>query len=368
MFVNLEIISLFIPPWLLIIVGSAFSFTVTFIGIPAVVKVANIRRLFDEPGARRSHYISTPRLGGTIIFAGVILSSVMFTSFSNAYELKYIIAGMLVLFFIGLKDDIVSLSPLKKAIGQLFAALIIVIPGSVRITDLYGILGVSEVPFFLSVVLSLLAVLALINTINFIDGIDGLASGVGILTSAIFGSYFIAIGHISYSVMCFALTGSLVAFFWFNVFSQKNKIFMGDTGAMIIGLLLAVFAIRFLNLNSDNASPLTFDIAPALTLAILFVPVFDALRVLIIRFINGRSVFIGDRNHLHHRALSISGSHLKATLTLLAVNVVLIIVTYLLREAGNTVLIILILILGAIFSACLGLRLIKINNHNGRAK
>ena len=145
--------SIFSDQLVLVVAGFLFAFIVTWLGIPSVVRIATIKCLYDLPGDRTSHEVPTPRLGGAMIFAGVILSSVLFTSLSNAYELKFIIAGMIVLFFIGVKDDVISLHPLKKAVGQLFAALIIVFAGNIRLSCSYGIFGLEELPYLASVLL-----------------------------------------------------------------------------------------------------------------------------------------------------------------------------------------------------------------------
>lgn len=353
---NPDMISHLFPQWVLVVAGFVFSFMVTWMGVPAVVRVARIKGLYDMPGDRTCHLEPTPRLGGTMIFAGLIISSVLFTGFSNAYELKYIIAGLIVLFFVGLKDDIVALQPYKKAIGQLLAALIIVVPGEIRISSLFGLAGITEIPYLPSVLVSLLLVLFIINSINFIDGIDGLASGIGILVTVILGVWFYFNGQPSYSVMCLSLTGALASFFYFNVFSSRNKIFLGDTGSMIIGFMLAVMVIRFLRLNAFEESPDVFHQAPSLALAFLFVPVFDTLRICIIRLMHGRSIFQGDNNHIHHRVLRLSGSHLKATLVIISANMILIAVTYLMRKLSNPAIMLFLLGMGVLFSIILGIR------------
>lgn len=349
-----SLIDIYIPPFLLVVTGFSLSLLITYIGIPSVVKLAEIKSLYDIPGRRTSHSEPTPRLGGAMVFAGVIISSVLFTGLGSAHELKYIIAGMIVLFFIGVKDDIVSLHPVKKAVGQFLAALIIVIAGDIRIECCYGLSGNEVLPYVASVILTLSVVMGLVNSINFIDGIDGLASGVGIMVSVYLGTWFMAADEYSYAVICFSLTGSLIAFFRFNVFGKTNKIFLGDTGSMIIGFLLSVFVIRFLGFSSSGDSPEGHAVAPAIALALLFIPVFDALRVIIIRILRGKSIFVADNNHIHHRVLKVTGSHLAATILMIGANILLVFVTYMFRYAGNRVLIFSLLIAGILFSVWLG--------------
>lgn len=355
MIFNNQFISILIPPWVLITSGFVLSLVITVYGIPSVVRIARIKGFFDNPGTRTSHEAPTPRLGGSIIFSGTILSSVLFTGLSSAHELKYIIAGMIILFFIGIKDDLVSLVHYKKALGQLFAAAVIVFPGDIHLTFLNGLLGNNYVEIIFNMLLSLFIVMALINSINFIDGIDGLASGVGIIASLLFGIWFLMIGQTSYSVICFALAGSLIAFFYYNVFSRKYKTFLGDTGSMLIGFLLAVFVIHFIEINSSlQAGNYNIAYAPAMALSILFVPFFDTIRICLIRILNGKSVFEGDNNHIHHRVLKYSGTHLKATMIILTVNILIIFLTYLFGKMGNIKLATILVFLGIIFSIMLG--------------
>jgi UDP-N-acetylmuramyl pentapeptide phosphotransferase/UDP-N-acetylglucosamine-1-phosphate transferase len=190
---------------------------------------------------------------------------------------------------------------------------------------------------------------------NLIDGIDGLASGVGITASAVFGFLFRNSDNISYTVICFSLTGSLFAFFYFNVFSKKNKIFLGDTGSMLIGFLLALFAIHFLENYNPGSKDIKIVAAPAIVLAILIMPVFDTIRIIVIRSYKKQPLFRGDNNHLHHKVLRISGSHLKATLIILGVNLMLVLFTFLAQGLGNLMLIVIILLFMTTVSVTLDL-------------
>lgn len=330
--------SLDFPGWLFVLAGFVCAFAITWIGIPKVLDLAMIKKLYDLPGERTSHSRPTPRLGGAMIFAGVIISSVIFTGVESSDQLNYVIAGMLILFFIGIKDDIISLTPLKKIIGQFLAAMVLVIPGHIRIWHFYGIFGLETLPAFMSIIFTVLIVVTLINSMNLIDGIDGLASGVGILASLIFGLWFYINDHLSLSVICASLTGSLIAFFYFNVFGKEKKIFLGDTGSMLIGFLLAVSAINFLEKNAAEIPGSGIEVAPAITLAILVLPVFDILRIVFVRLLKRKSIFKADNNHIHHNLLRISNSHLKTTTVLLIINLVVVILTYLFRSLGNIVL------------------------------
>jgi UDP-N-acetylmuramyl pentapeptide phosphotransferase/UDP-N-acetylglucosamine-1-phosphate transferase len=339
-----------LPSSALIILAFIISFFITFYGIPSVIKIARIKNLYDIPGYRASHHELTPRLGGTMIFAGVILASVLFTGTEAPFEMKYMISGLLILFFIGLKDDIISLQPFKKAIGQLIASAIIVIPGEIRISLNCTELVTANPGCWISIFLSIIIFMTLINSMNFIDGIDGLAAGVGIVASVFFGVFFILNGQISWAPVCFALTGSLIAFFWYNVFSKNYKIFLGDTGSMVIGFLLAMFMIQFLEFNGSGNARFPVIVAPSLALAVLIIPVFDLFRIVFVRIFHGKSPFYGDNNHIHHIVLKLAGSHLKATSVILAVNVFLVLMVFLFGFLGNGILISFLLVISIVLS------------------
>ena len=350
MIFNTELYEVFLPPYVLIGISILFSFLVTAVAIPSIVRVSIVRNLMANPNGRTSHFNPTPNLGGVAIFAGVIVSSVVFTGITTAHELKYIIAAMLIIFFVGLKDDLVPLVAYKKFLGQSIAILFILVPGDFHLASLHGLFGIEELSYPLSLIVTYILFLALINSFNLIDGIDGLASGVGILTSLFFGFIFLLDNHLAYAVMSFILASSLIAFFYFNVFSVKNKIFLGDTGAMLIGLLLAIFAVRFLNFENDTLFLSQSQSGMAVILCVLIVPIFDTARVFILRILRGQSPFEADRTHIHHRLLELSGTHLKATSIILIVNVIFIAMALLLRNINTLVLILITLVLASVLS------------------
>jgi UDP-N-acetylmuramyl pentapeptide phosphotransferase/UDP-N-acetylglucosamine-1-phosphate transferase len=234
----------------------------------------------------------------------------------------------------GIKDDILIINPWKKLAGQIIAALIISVLADIRITHLFGLLGIDQLPYIVSILLTILVLLVIINGFNLIDGIDGLASGIGILTSSVFGIWFWMTGNIAYTILSFSFTGSLLAFFSFNVFSNKNKIFLGDTGSLVTGLVIGVLACSFLQLESTAEGVADIQSSPAFAFGILIVPLFDTLRVFALRIIQGKSPFVADRQHIHHRLLQLGITHLQATLILVSVNMFFIALCYLLQGIG----------------------------------
>ena len=317
-----------------ILLSGILAFIITFFSIPVIIQVAKSKKLFDEPDERKVHKIVIPTLGGLGIFAGVIIATLLGTPTAVIGTLQYFVAALLVIFFLGIKDDILILSASKKFIGQLMAAAILIQFGGIQITNMYGFLGIHEIPYFLSIILTLFTIVVITNSFNLIDGVDGLAGSLGLLTSSLFGFYFAFTGEILYAVMAFSLTGSLIAFLIYNF--HPAKIFMGDTGSLMIGILNAIFVIKFMSVAGSPALGGTLASAPAIGFAILIVPLFDTLRVVSLRIINRRSPFSPDRNHIHHFLLELGFSHKKITFTCVGANILFIVLAYTLRDSGTT--------------------------------
>ncbi len=317
-----------------IFLSGGLAFIITFLSIPAIIEVALSKRLFDEPDERKVHKSVVPTLGGLGIFAGFIIATLIGTPPSSANVLQYFAAACLVIFFLGIKDDILILSASKKFLGQLLAACIIIKFGGIQIHSMYGFLGIHDLPYTASILLTAFTIIVVTNSFNLIDGVDGLAGSLGILTSVIFGLYFFKVGQPLYAVMAISLAGSLIAFLIYNF--SPAKIFMGDTGSLMIGMLNSIFVIKFINIAADPASALPIASAPAIGFAILIVPLFDTLRVVTIRVIKRRSPFSPDRNHIHHFLLDLGFNHTMVVVTCLLGNIAFIGLAYYLRFTGIT--------------------------------
>ena len=333
-----------------VILSFLTAFSIVFTAIPTIVFVADAKKLYDEPGVRKSHKKSIATLGGISLFAGVVIGFGMFTRFAIHPEFQYVVIASVVLFFVGLKDDILIIAPLKKLSGQIFAVLIIVVLGNLRFTNLHEFLGVHQLLYVHSFLLTTFVLIVIINGFNLIDGIDGLSSGVGIISSLLFGIFFYINGEIGYAVLAAAMAGGLIAFFWFNVFGIENKIFMGDTGSLLVGLFLSVMVVRFNEMNIVATGKWFIQAAPAVSFGVLFIPLFDTLRVFTIRILRGKSPFKADKNHVHHRLLALGYSHIKATMILLSANIVVIIIVLVFNFLGIVFLMAILLILGTFFS------------------
>ncbi len=288
-----------------ILLSTALAFLITYFAIPPIIQFAKAKKLFDKPNERKVHKAVIPTLGGIGIFAGFILATLICVPVHISKELEYFLAALTVIFFLGVKDDIFLLSPAKKFIGQILAAGIIIKFGGLQINNLHGFLGITTIPYFAALILTAFTIIVITNSFNLIDGVDGLAGSLGLLTSLVFGSYFYLTGEFMYAVMALSLAGSLIAFLIYNVFPAK--IFMGDTGSLLIGLLNSIFVIKFISVAGNPNASFSLLSAPAIAFAILIVPLFDTLRVFSLRILKGRSPFSPDRNHIHHFLLDNGG-------------------------------------------------------------
>ncbi len=304
-----------------IIASFISAFIIVWISVPSIVIVAKTKHLFDEPEERSSHKTNVPILGGLAIFAGFILSSNLWINPEQIQGFQHIIAATVILFFVGIKDDILVTAPFTKLAGQLIAALVIVMLGDIRLTSLHGFFGIEGINYFWSFIISILTILAIINGFNFIDGIDGLSASIGIITLGAFGYWFFSVGEFQYTILSVSMIGALFAFFLYNVFGEKNKIFMGDTGSLIIGLLLSIMVIHFNEMNIDKSRIFSIYPAPAVSFGVLIIPLFDTLRVVFIRLFTGKSFLEPDKNHLHHQLLELGLSHMQVTMIISVVNV-----------------------------------------------
>jgi UDP-N-acetylmuramyl pentapeptide phosphotransferase/UDP-N-acetylglucosamine-1-phosphate transferase len=320
-----------------VLLTGTVSFIITFLAIPAIMRTAKEKKLYDLPDARKLHTKPIASLGGVGIFIGFILASLLTISYRSNAEFQFFSASALVIFFLGLKDDILVLSATKKFLGQLAAAAIIIHLGNVRIESMHGFLGYDQLPVPLGYILSYITVIVVINAYNLIDGVDGLAASLGILTMGVFGTYFFLADMSLYALLAFAMAGSLMAFLYFNF--NPAKIFMGDSGSLLLGLVNAILVIKFITVADTPASHLPIASSVAVGFSILIVPLFDTLRVFGIRISKGQSPFSPDRNHIHHLLLDRGLNHRHVTFSCVGLNMSFIAMAYFGRSLGSTTLI-----------------------------
>jgi len=302
---------------IILIFAFLLSLTIVSVSIPTVIRMAKYKDLFDTVDSRKVHSEKIPRLGGMGIFTGIIISILLIV---NPYEFAGIggfAAGLVILFFIGIKDDILIISPLTKFAGQFVAALIIVIFGNSMITNLHGFFGIHEIHWVIGIPLTIFVYLTTTNAFNFIDGIDGLSASLGIIAATTFGIWFWLVGAYQMAIIAAVMVGAFLGFLRFNLFSKKNKIFMGDTGSMMLGYIISFLAIQFNEIDLQMTDSQYFILpAPAVAFGVLIIPFYDMIRVIYIRVLQRKSIFYPDKNHIHHLLLRIGLSHKQITLTL----------------------------------------------------
>lgn len=288
-----------------------------------------MKHLVDEPSELRKHHKnSVPTIGGIIIFAATVFSYALWfpwddlnfygnpVNFAEAVkEFKFLIAASILIFFIGVKDDIIGVAPVKKLVSHFIVGFILVVMADIRITGMHGVFDIGLLPYWGSVLLSVFTYVVVVNAFNLIDGSDGLAAGVGLITSVLFGIWFYRAYQFDLSLMSAVLAGSLGAFLLFNF--SPARIFMGDSGSLFIGALTYAIAVKcietteiMLTADFKGVSP------PIFAMSVLAYPLVDTLRVFTIRILAGVSPFAADRNHIHHRLIDKGFTHAQTALIL----------------------------------------------------
>lgn len=324
-------------PFLMIVI----SFLIGLFVMPSVLKVSIRKQMVVKPNRRTSHKGNIPNVGGINIFTSFLLSYLLFPISEISDDTRFFIAGLFLIFLIGFFDDLIAFSSKKKLLGEILAGFIIIVIADVRLTNLYGFLGITQLTGYgiiISYFASFFLFLLIINALNLIDGVDGLATGIGMLICVFFGIYFQIIGHPDLAIKAYCLIGSLALFFIYNVFGSRSKIFMGDSGSLMLGYIVYVFIVEFCELNQQQPANLFMNAAPAIAACVLAVPLFDTLRVMITRVKKKQSPFVADKNHVHHLLLSTGLKHREVTFILLAVNSSFMILALIGRNWSNSIL------------------------------
>ena len=336
-----------------IVISFLLSLFITYSSIPTIIKISRRKNLMDEPGQRSSHERKFPNLGGVALFFAISVSASIF-----AYQLfdgyKFLFASLVILLYIGVMDDIVIMRAYKKLVAQIIVSILLVVGSDVRIRSLFGLFGINELNYFLSIVFSVITFIILINAFNLIDGIDGLAGSYGVICFALFGISYYRLGEYNYPlvILSTSIIGAILGFLYFNLSDKSKKIFMGDTGSMVLGFLLTFTAICFIDIfiAKRSAEGVYYHLksAPVIAVAILILPIVDTMNVIIIRLANKKSPFEADKNHIHHKLLKLGLTHKKATISILCYYLLIIAITYSLRHLGPNLLLLIVVALGFI--------------------
>lgn len=322
------------------------SFIFSSVFLPQIMNISKRKRLFDIPNSRKSHDEKIPRLGGIAFFPSIALSMSLVIGYrymigfplsrqltgSILFEFLFLSAGCLFLYMMGVEDDLIGVRYRKKFITQFVVATLLPISGF-YLTNLYGLFGVYELPVYVGVALTILLIVFITNAVNLIDGIDGLAAGGSTFSFLVIGYMFWSKGLWLYSMLAFSAVGCLIPFLYYNIWGFRGrKMFMGDAGSLSLGFLLSFLIIKFPLYISDTDPDVRNLVIP---FTLLFIPMFDACRVMVVRAIHHRPLFLADRNHLHHKCLAAGMNHLQTTALMLSFTIGLLALNYWLADICN---------------------------------
>ena len=303
------------------------SLIVTYSSIPKVIFLAKKFRLSDVPGDRASHKRSVPIFGGISIFSGIIFALLFWSELEN---IQFIIISLVIVFFVGIIDDLLGLTPYKKLIGQIIAILLVIYLGEIQIDNMHGVLGIYELPDIIATIFTVFVVVVITNGVNLIDGVDGLACGVGLISSFCFGVVSLLMNQLDMAIIAFSLIGALLAFLKYNFYPAR--IFMGDTGSLVLGMTLSILAINTIKYGLVTETISLPNKGPLLAIVFLALPLFDSLRVFIVRTSKGDGPLTAGRDHIHHALLDLGFGHIKTSFILCFVSFLLICSSYFLLE------------------------------------
>ncbi len=331
------------------------SFLISFLLFPVIIKIFKQLKWFDTPGTHKIHSDFVPSMGGVAILFGTTLALLMALPLNQWIIMRYFFISVALMFLIGLRDDVLALTPRQKLFSQFLPVFVLVFLDDVKLVSLYDI-NPQPFPVIVMYFVSLFTVIIITNAYNLIDGIDGLAGTVGIIASIFFGAWFYSADELFLSLIAFCVAGAMIAFLLFNW--QPSSIFMGDTGALTVGFVLSFFSIRFINLNyalpAGHEAKFTASISTAI--CIIIIPVFDTLRVIILRLRRLQSPFHADRNHLHHRLLGFGLSHAGAVKYLAAINLFFIALALMMKGQTDLIFLPVILVICLLISFALKLK------------
>lgn len=301
------------------------AFITAMILMPVLIKLINRFRLFDIPDSRKEHQLPIPTMGGIAFVAGMLTSCLLWYHFTSEIFTISFFFSIIILLAIGIMDDLRNLSARYKLAMQIAVATLIAFSG-VRITSFNGLFGVYELPMSTQYIITILTISGITNAFNLIDGIDGLAGGLGFMSLVIIGIFLTISKDVSNSIIALALGGGLLGFLYYNF--NPARIFMGDTGSLVLGFVISVLCVRLMQLNTT----VNFSFTPIFALSIVAIPVFDTLRVFAIRLWKGKSPFSPDKNHIHHLLTNNGFSHSTAARIIWCLHAVILIIGFFLKN------------------------------------
>ena len=292
---------------------------------PRLVKIALMKNIVDNPDARKLQRTPVPVLGGVAVFFGIVLGVALTSTYVSCSSLMTIVAAMMIMLYTGSMDDVLDLSATLRFLIEIGVVTLIIYANNTSIDSFHGLWGYYNMPISMAVPLTIFAAVGIINAINMIDGVNGLSSGYCITASIAFGTIFYISGNIPMLILATVSVGSLLPFLFHNVFGKSSKMFIGDGGTLVMGVVMSTFVINILTTGSSTANYMAngFGLVP-FTLGVMALPIFDTLRVMLSRIMRGTSPFHPDKTHLHHLFISLGFSHAGTTFTIISLNILVV--------------------------------------------
>lgn len=302
---------------------------------PKVLKIAFDKNIVDNPDARKLQRVPVPVLGGVAVVFGILVALSVSQLFVDCSSLFTIVLAMVIMLFIGTMDDILDIPSTTRFVLEILVALMIIYTCDYSLDNLHGLWGVHELSPWVSLPLTVVTVVGIINAINLIDGVDGYSSGYCMMACSIFGVFFYIVGDMPMTLLAVACVAALIPFFLHNVFGRTSKMFIGDGGTLLMGCVMSVFVLNILKTSTAcvEYSGWGMGLVP-LSLAVLCIPVFDTVRVMVMRILRGTSPFHADKTHLHHLFIEMGFSHIGTTISILFLNLSVIFGWYISYKCG----------------------------------
>ena len=287
---------------------------------PKLVQIALLKNIVDCPDSRKLQRTPVPVMGGIAVFFGMVIGVALTCGYTNCQSLMVIVAAMMIMLYVGTMDDIVGLSARLRFIVEIGVTSLLIFTTDLHINNLDGLWGWYVIGADVAIPLTIFAAVGIINAMNLIDGVNGLSSGYCIMASTVFGTVFYIIGNAPMVILAAVSIGSLIPFFLHNVFGKISKMYIGDGGTLVMGIVMSTFVVYLLSdASQTHTIDANFGLVP-FSLATMSIPVFDTLRVMVSRIARGTSPFHPDKTHLHHMFIDMGFSHAGTTMSILTLN------------------------------------------------
>lgn len=317
---------------------SLFAFIVTTFVFPKVLRFAKKHQIVDSPNGRKLQRTPIPVLGGVAVYLGIAMGYLILASYLPEPIIMWSLAAMTVMQIIGIWDDISDLSTMFRFLIEIVLVAVFIAISGIYIDDFHGFWSIHQLNSIGAVILSVVAGVGIINAVNMIDGVDGYVSGFCIQACLCFAILFLMVNETVLFCMAMVMTASLLPFFFHNVFGIKSKMFIGDGGTMMLGVLMAIYVLYALSSETKCSILETQGVSlVAFSLAVMCIPVFDTLRVMTLRILRGYSPFKPDKTHLHHLFIDMGFSHLGAAMSILSINLSVVLIWLILWKCGASI-------------------------------